>query len=114
MSSVSNHHAKLIQFSAFLDHGWGHAAVYPCWPYVLISKPVQSSHNGVTSTVKDLGEICRPTISVLGNDLHQYIHYFKNLLGASLALSSSFLKHPLIVAWLIALSGKMWIKFSET
>ncbi len=35
----------------------------------------------------------------------------KDLFGASLALSSSFLAHRLIVAWLMTLSEKKWIRF---
>ncbi len=29
LSSGANDHAKVLQFAAFRDHGWGHVAVYP-------------------------------------------------------------------------------------
>ncbi len=56
MNSGFNDQANFIQFSNFLDHDWGHVAVYPCWPHVLITKLFQSSHNGVIPTVKELSD----------------------------------------------------------
>ncbi len=29
MSSCANDQAKVLQFAAFRDHGWGHVALYP-------------------------------------------------------------------------------------
>ncbi len=44
MRSGSYDQAKLIQISAFLDHDWGHVAVHPRWPHVLITK-LRDIHN---------------------------------------------------------------------
>ncbi len=77
-SSGSNDQAKLVQISAFLDHGWGNVAVYPCWPHVLITKLFQPSHIGVIPTVKELSEIFWCTIRALANDLHQFINNFES------------------------------------
>ncbi len=49
MSIGSNDQAKLIKFSAFLDHGWGLVAV-------LITKLFQPQHDGVIPSVKELSE----------------------------------------------------------
>ncbi len=57
MSSGSNDQAKVLQFSAFRGHGWGHVALYPRWPHALIVKLFQPPHNDVFSTVKELSEI---------------------------------------------------------
>ncbi len=98
MSSGSTDQAKLIQFSAFLDHG----------PHVLITKLFQPSHNGVIPTVKELSEIFWHTIRALANNLHQFIHIFKShslckdMLNPSVnfRLANSFIRH-------------MWIRFLE-
>ncbi len=61
--------------SGFIDQtGCG---VSVCWPHVLISELLQSSHNGAFSTVKELSEIFGRTIRTLVYDLHQFIHNFK-------------------------------------
>ncbi len=67
MSSGSNNRVKLIQCSAFRDHGWEHVAVNPCWLHVLIAKLFNPSHNGVIPTVKELSEIFWRTIRALVN-----------------------------------------------
>ncbi len=57
MSMGANDQAKVLQFAAFRDHGWGHVALYPRWPHVLIAKLFQPPHNDVFPTVKELSEI---------------------------------------------------------
>ncbi len=57
MSSGANDQAKVLQVAALRDHGWGHVALYPTWPGVLIAKLFQPSHNGVIPTAKELSEI---------------------------------------------------------
>ncbi len=43
MSSGANDRANVLPFAAFRDHGWGHVAVYPSWPHVLITWLFQPS-----------------------------------------------------------------------
>ncbi len=57
MSSGAYDQAKGLQFAAFREHGWGHVALYPKWPHVLIAKLFQPSRNDVFPTVKELSEI---------------------------------------------------------
>ncbi len=56
MSSGANDQAKVLQFAAFRDHGWGHVSLYPRWPHVLIAKLFQPPHNDVFPAVKELNE----------------------------------------------------------
>ncbi len=51
MSSGANDQAKVLQFAALHDHGWGHVT------HVLIHKLFQPPHNDVFPTVKELSEI---------------------------------------------------------
>ncbi len=53
MTSGDNDQAKVLQFAAFRDHDWGHVALYPRWPNVLIAKLFQPPHNDVFPTVKE-------------------------------------------------------------
>ncbi len=57
MSNGANDQAKSLQFAAYREHSWGHAALYPRGPHVLIVKLFQSPHNDVCPTVKELSEI---------------------------------------------------------
>ncbi len=57
MSSGANGQAKVLQFAAFRDHGWGHVAPFPRCPHVLIAKVFQPPHNDVCPTAKELREI---------------------------------------------------------
>ncbi len=78
MSSGANDQAKDLQYSAFRDHGWGHVALYPRWPHVLIGKLFQPSHNCVIPTVKlTKRDILTQNIALI-YDLHQCIHNFKS------------------------------------
>ncbi len=52
MSSGANDQAKVLQFAAFRDHGWGHVAVYSS-----SHNQTQPSHNGGIQTAKELSEI---------------------------------------------------------
>ncbi len=57
MSSGANCQAKVLQFPPFRDHGWGHVALYPRGPHVLIAKLFQPPPNDDCQTVKELSEI---------------------------------------------------------
>ncbi len=57
MKSCANDQAKVLQFAAFRDHGWGHVALYPRRPHVLIGKLFQLPQNDVFPTVTELNEI---------------------------------------------------------
>ncbi len=70
MSSDANNQAKVLQFAAFRDHGWGHVAMYPRCPHVFLTKLCQPFHNGVIPTVKELSDIFWRNIRALTYDLH--------------------------------------------
>ncbi len=111
MSSGSNNQVKLIQCSAFRDHGWEYVAVYPCWPHVLLAKLFNSSHNGVMLMVKELSEIFWRTIRALVN-----FKYHAPLQRFTLGIASLVLQllKPLLKRCLVnSLIRKMRIRFLE-
>ncbi len=78
MSSDANNQAKVLQFAAFGDHGWGYVAMYPRCPHVLLTKLCQPFHNDVIPTVKELSDIVWRNIRALIYDLNQFIYNFKS------------------------------------
>ncbi len=52
------------------DHGWGHVALYPRWPHVLIAKLFQLPNNDVCPTVKKLSGIFWRKIKAWTYDFH--------------------------------------------
>ncbi len=57
MSSGANDQAKVLQFAAFSDYGWGQVALYQRITHLLIGKLFQPPHNDVFPSVKELSEI---------------------------------------------------------
>ncbi len=51
MSSDANYEAKILQFAAFRDHGWGHVALFLRWPHILTAKLFQQPYNDVFPTM---------------------------------------------------------------
>ncbi len=117
MSSGANDQAKVLQFAAFRYHGWGHVALYPRWPHVLIAKLVQPPHNGVFPTVKELSEIFWRKIRAWTYDFHKFIHNFKShvplqkFVWCIAARVLRLLKPSLNYRLACSLISKIWIRF---
>ncbi len=97
MSSGFNDQAKLIRFSELRNHGWGHVAVHPCRPHVLITKLYKPSHDGFIPTVNELNEGGGQRYSPIHPQSHAPLQEFAGCI-ASLVLQL------LIAAWPITLS----------
>ncbi len=97
MSSGANDQAKVLQFAAFRDHGWGHAALYQRWPQVFISKLFQPPHSDVFPTIMELSEMQNKDMNLQFPIIHPQLQvsctFAKKLFGASLPVSSNFLNH---------------------